>query len=92
MYVYEAWGFHGFSRGSLAGHRDSQLTHCMTQMEETQLESPAWCESVTGTMQISNLHAKTYAGKHITITCLRSLISAESRCDLYGQSLNTENN
>lgn len=34
-----------------------------------------WRGSVTGAVQISSLHATAYAGKHVTITCLRSLSS-----------------
>jgi len=34
-----------------------------------------WGGSVPGTAQSSSLHTPAYAGKHVTITCLRTLSS-----------------
>lgn len=57
----------------------SWLTRYMIQMEEMQLVGPVHCATrrgaVPGTVHTSSLHATAYAGKHVAITCLRSLSS-----------------
>lgn len=75
----------------------SQLTCCMTQMEKTHLVGPAHCGYMAWVCYWCCADLQSPCNSLCWEACYyhllkKSVILAESRCDLYGQSLTTENN